>query len=218
MVGNEEDVVHYYEQFWSKSELWWETDTTLAIHFGYYDKGIHSHKEAVLHMNDISWHLLRFTTPSPLQILDAGCGVGGTSIYLAKKYPQVSFVGITIVPTHVQMAQRFSTKRSVTSNTSFLLQNYCHTSFPDKFFDGVIALESANYARSKDDFIREMYRVLKSGGRISILDGFRTEKQIPPSMQKLYKIWLDGRALVGLEPIHECSLCMKQRGFQDILI
>ncbi|MBN2599907.1 MAG: class I SAM-dependent methyltransferase [Candidatus Thermoplasmatota archaeon] len=169
-------------------------------------------------MNDVSWQLLGFTTPSPLHILDAGCGMGGTSIYLAQKYPQVSFIGITIVPTHVQMAERFSKKRSVTSNTLFLLQNYCHTSFPDNSFDGVIALESANYARSKDDFIREMYRVLKPGGCISILDGFRTKKHIPASVQKLYKIWLNGRALVGLEPVHEFSLGMKQQGFRDILV
>lgn len=169
-------------------------------------------------MNDVSWQLLGFKTPSPLQILDAGCGVGGTSIYLAQKYPQVSFTGITIVPTHVLMAERFATKRSVTSNTCFLLQNYCQTSFPDNSFDGVIALESANYARSKQEFMKEIYRVLKPGGRISILDGFRTEKPIPPSMKKLYKIWLDGRALVGLEPIHEFSLCMNQQGFHDVTV
>jgi cyclopropane fatty-acyl-phospholipid synthase-like methyltransferase len=169
-------------------------------------------------MNDVSWQLLGFKTQSPLQILDAGCGVGGTSIYLAQKYPQVFFTGITIVPTHVQMAERFAIKRSVTSNTRFLLQNYCQTSFPDNSFDGVIALESANYARSKEEFIKEIYRVLKPGGRISILDGFRTEKPIPSSMKKLHKIWLDGRALVGLEPINDVAVCMTQQGFHDVTV
>jgi tocopherol O-methyltransferase len=81
MVGNEEDVIRYYERFWSKTELWWETDKTLAIHFGYYEKGIRSHTEAVLHMNDVTWQLLRLNGDKPCQILDAGCGVGGTSIY-----------------------------------------------------------------------------------------------------------------------------------------
>ncbi len=218
MVGNEENVIRYYERFWSKSELWWETDKTLAIHFGYYDKGIRSHTEAVLHMNDVSWQLLKLNPQLPLQILDAGCGVGGTSIYLAQKYPQVSFTGITIVPTHMIMADRFAKKRSVAANTRFLLQNYCQTSFPDNSFDGIIALESANYAHTNEDFIKEIYRVLKPGGRVSILDGFRTEKPIPSSMKKIYKIWLDGRAIIGLEPINDFTICMKQQGFHDVTV
>ena len=169
-------------------------------------------------MNDISWQLLGFKTKSSLQILDAGCGVGGTSIYLAQKYPLVSFTGITIVPTHVIMAERFATKRSVSSNTRFLLQNYCQTSFADNYFDGVIALESANYARSKEAFMKEVYRVLKPGGRISILDGFCTEKPLPSSMKKLYKIWLDGRALVGLEQINDFTVGMNHQGFHDVTV
>jgi tocopherol O-methyltransferase len=218
MVGNEEDVIRYYERFWSKSELWWETDKTLAIHFGYYENGIRSHTEAVLHMNDITWKLLRLNRSTHYQILDAGCGVGGTSIYLAKKYPQVSFTGINIVPTHIIMADRFAKKHSVTANTCFLLQNYCQTSFPDNSFDGIIALESANYAHTNEDFIKEIYRVLRPGGRVAILDGFCTEKPIPSSMKKIYKTWLDGRALLGLEPIQDFSVCMKKQGFRDVTV
>lgn len=218
MTGNEEDVIRYYEHFWSKSELWWETDKTLAIHLGYYDKGIRSHTDAVLHMNDVSWDLLGLDAQNPMQILDAGCGVGGTSIYLAQKYQQVSFTGITIVPTHTIMAERFATKRQVTKNTQFLLQNYCHTSFPDDTFDGVIALESINYAPRNEDLLQELHRVLKPGGRLVIIDGFRTDKPIPSALEKIYRIWLDGRALVDLESIHEVEACMKQQGFKEVAV
>jgi cyclopropane fatty-acyl-phospholipid synthase-like methyltransferase len=218
MAGNEEDVIRYYERFWSKSELWWETDKTLGIHLGYYDKGIRSHTEAVFYMNDFSWQLLRLNAETPGQILDAGCGVGGTSIYLAKKYPQVSFTGITIVPTHVIMADRFAHKRHVTANTQFLLQNYCQTSFPNNSFDGIIALESINYARKNEDLIKEMYRVLKPGGRVAIIDGFRTDKPIPSPLKKVYQIWLDGRALIDLEPINDFATCMKHQGFRDVTV
>lgn len=218
MTGNEEDVIRYYERFWSKSELWWETDKTLAIHLGYYDKGIRSHSDAVLHMNDVSWDLLRLDAHSPLQILDAGCGVGGTSIYLAEKYPQVSFTGITIVPTHTTMAERFAAKRQVTENTQFLLQNYCHTSFPDNTFDGIIALESINYAPRNKDLLQELYRVLKPGGRLVVIDGFRTNKPIPPRLKKIYQIWLDGRALVDLESIHEFETCMEEQRFKEVVV
>ncbi len=218
MTGNEEDVVRYYERFWSKSELWWESDKTLAIHLGYYEKGIRSHTDAVLHMNDLSWDLLELDAQKPIHILDAGCGVGGTSIYLAEKYPQVSFTGITIVPTHTVMAQRFADKRHVTNNTRFLLENYCQTSFPDDSFDGIIALESINYARSNEDLLKELYRVLKPGGRLAVIDGFRTDKPIPSGLERFYRIWLNGRALVDLESIHEFEACMNQQGFRNVTV
>ncbi len=87
MVGNEEDVIKYYERFWTRAEFWWEADKTLTIHPGYYDKGIRSHTKAVLHMNDVAWQLLKFDGKKHCQILDAGCRAGGNLIYLAQKYP-----------------------------------------------------------------------------------------------------------------------------------
>ena len=218
MVGNEDDVIRYYERFWSKSELWWESDKTLAIHLGYYEKGVRSHRDSVFHMNDVSWQLLGLNEETSYQILDAGCGVGGTSIYLAQKYPKISFTGITIVPAHITMAARFAHKRNVTANTRFLLQNYCQTLLPSNSFDGIIALESVIYAHANEDFLREMYRVLKPGGHVSIIDGFRTDKPIPRSLQKIYKIWLDGRALIDVEPISEFAGCMKHQGFHDVTV
>jgi tocopherol O-methyltransferase len=218
MTGNEEDVIRYYERFWTKAEFWWESDKTLAFHFGYYDKGIRSHTDAVLHMNDVTWQLLKFDAETPYQILDAGCGVGGTSIYLAQKYPRVSFTGINIVPTHLTMADRFAHKRRVTANTQFLLQNYCGTTFPDNSYDGIIALESINYAHKDEDLIKELYRVLKPGGRIAILDGFRTGKPLPSILKKVYQFWLDGRALIDLESINEFAACMRKHGFRDVTV
>jgi SAM-dependent methyltransferase len=116
------------------------------------------------------------------------------------------------------MAGNFASKRQVTTNTRFFEQNYCQTSFPDNCFDGVIALESVNYARKKEDLLKEMYRVLKPGGRFAILDGFCTGKPFSPLMKKFYQIWLDGRALICLEPIHEFETSMKQQGFRDITV
>jgi cyclopropane fatty-acyl-phospholipid synthase-like methyltransferase len=217
MTGNEEDVIRYYERFLSTSELSRETEKTLGMHLGYHDKGIRSLSQAILKMNDVAWQLLNLKTEAPGQILDAGCGVGGTSIYLAQKYPQMFFTGITIVPAHVAMAESLAKEHHVTSNTRFFEQNYCHTSFPDQTFDGIIALESVIYAHTYEDLILELYRILKPGGRIVILDGFRTEKPIPTSLKKIYHIWLKERALVDIESVNTFVACMQQKGFHTVI-
>jgi ubiquinone/menaquinone biosynthesis C-methylase UbiE len=214
MVSREEKVVRFYEQ--SKMKEWWKANQTLAFHYGYYEKGFRSHDKAILHMNDVVWGMLGLDGTNPLQILDAGCGVGGTSIYLAKKYPKVTFTGISITPSEVKFATELAAQNKVTENTQFLEENFCDTKFPDGSFDGIIALESINYARDTRDFFQEMYRVLKPGGRLVVLDGFRTQKHFSPLMQKAYHHWLSGRAIDDLVSINDCVILMFEQKFQQI--
>jgi len=214
MVSREEKVVWFYEQ--SKMKEWWKANQTLAFHYGYYEKGFRSHDQAILHMNDVAWGMLGLDETSPLQILDAGCGVGGTSIYLAKKYPMVTFTGISIAPSEVRFATELAAQNKVAENTQFLEDNFCETKFPDGSFDGIIALESINYARDTRDFFQEMYRVLKPGGRLVVLDGFRTQKRLSPMMQKVYHHWLSGRAIGDLVSINDCVMLMTEQKFQQI--
>lgn len=152
------------------------------------------------------------------QVLDVGCGVGGTSIYLAKKYPQVYFTGINITPVHIEMAKQFAMQRQVTANTQFLEKNFTDTQFPDNFFDGIFALESTNYASDITAYLKEMYRVLKPGRRFVILDGFLNGAPLNSFLQKIYTIWLRGRALRSLEDINDLKKTMLEQGFKDIQV
>ncbi|MCJ7697199.1 MAG: class I SAM-dependent methyltransferase [Thermoplasmata archaeon] len=195
---------------------WWKANHTLAFHYGYYEKGFRSHDQAILHMNDVVWDMLGLDGTRPLQILDAGCGVGGTSIYLAKKYPMVSFTGISIAPSEIQFATELAVQNKVTENTRFLQNNFCDIKFPDGSFDGVIALESINYASDTRELFQEMYRILKPGGRLVVLDGFRTQKRLSPMMQKAYHHWLSGRAIDDLVSINDCVMLMAEQKFQQI--
>ena len=215
MVSLEEKVVWFYEQ--SKMKKWWKANQTLAFHFGYFEKGFRSHDQAILHMNDVVWNMLGLDGTRPLQILDAGCGIGGTSIYLAKKYPLVTFTGISITSSEIQFATEFAVQNRVTENTRFLQDNYCNTRFPDSSFDGIIALESINYARDTKDFFQEMYRILKPKGRLVVLDGFRTQKRLSPMMQKAYHHWLSNQAIKDLVSINDCVTLLAEQKFQQIV-
>jgi len=214
MVSSEDKVIWFYEQ--TKMQEWWKASQTLAFHYGYYEKGYRTHTEAILHMNDVVWGLLGLEGTQPQQVLDAGCGVGGTSIYLAKKYPAVTFTGISITPSEIRMATELAMHNKVQANTRFVQNNYCNTMFPENSFDGVIALESINYARDTKAFILEMYRILKPGGRIVIVDGFRIQKRLSPMMQTFYHHWLSGRAIDDLVLVDDCLKLLATENFRQI--
>ena len=214
MVSSEEKVIWFYEH--SKMAEWWKADQTNAFHFGFYEKGFRTHFEAILHMNDVAWELLGLDGTKSLHVLDAGCGIGGTSIYLAKKYPSINFTGISIVPSEIQRAEELAIHNKVEENTRFLVNNFCATTFSDERFDGIIALESLNYARETNIAIKEFYRVLKPGGRLVILDGFRLKDKLSPMMERAYNHWLSGRAIDDLMSIKDCVKELTKQKFKQI--
>ena len=92
-------------------------------------------------------------------VLDAGCGVGGTSFFLAKNIG-CTVHGISITPSQVEQAKHFKKQLDQNNLTSFSCLDYCHTDFPDATFDVVFAVESAMYSTPKDAFLKEAFRIL----------------------------------------------------------
>ena len=100
----------------------------------------------------------------PAKVLDVGCGIGGTSRYLAKKLGDASLVtGITLSPEQVKRATALAEERGL-SNAKFQVTDALAMDFPDNSFDMVWACESGEHMPDKKKYIEEMARVLKPGG------------------------------------------------------
>merc|ERR1711957_780179 len=104
-------------------------------------------------------------TDSGANVLDVGCGVGGTSRYLAKKLGKNAHVtGITLSPNQVDRATELAVEQNV-PNAKFTVMNALKMDFPDNSFDIVWACESGEHMPDKKAYIDEMMRVLKPGGK-----------------------------------------------------
>ena len=95
-------------------------------------------------------------------MLDVGCGIGGTSRYLAKKFPSAEVTGITISPEQQRRATDLAAERGI-SNAKFELCDALDMKYPDNSFDFVWACESGEHMPDKVKYIEEMTRVLKPG-------------------------------------------------------
>jgi len=110
----------------------------------------------------------KIDTLKPPKVLDVGCGIGGTSRYLAKKFGEGSEVtGITLSPAQVERATQLAKERGIT-NAKFQVMDALAMTFPDNSFDVVWACESGEHMPDKKKYVEEMARVLKPGGRIVI--------------------------------------------------
>ena len=91
----------YYDETWLDYRFLWLNPRNLAVHFGYWDERTRNHGESLVNMNRLLASRIGIRTGH--RVLDAGCGVGGSSLWLAQTCG-ATIVGIT--PVASQVARR----------------------------------------------------------------------------------------------------------------
>ena len=166
------------------------------IHHGYWIRGDESKETAQIQLIEHLAQLANLKTGS--RILDIGCGFGGSSLYLAKKYG-ASTTGITISPVQVQMAKEAAAKKNL--DASFLLMDAEDLQFAQPF-DMLWSVESISHYHDPRKFFASAVKFLKPGGCFALTDWFRKEN-IPPADKKKF-----------IEPIEE-GMMVELRGMND---
>jgi tocopherol O-methyltransferase len=180
------DVVSpYYSSLWGEH-----------IHHGYWVRGDESKETAQIQLIDHLAHLADIKTGS--RILDIGCGFGGSSLYLAKKYG-ASTTGITISPVQVQMAKEAAAKTSL--DASFFLMDAEDMQFSQQF-DVLWSVESISHYYDPRKFFASAVKFLKPGGCFALTDWFQKENLSPADKKKF------------IQPI-EKGMMVELRGMHD---
>jgi cyclopropane fatty-acyl-phospholipid synthase-like methyltransferase len=203
----------YYDQTWLDYRMLWLNPQNRAIHFGYWDEHTHSHAESLLNMNRVLASHLGIR--SGQRILDAGCGVGGSAIWLAKTY-DVEIVGITPVAGQVARARHYAQEHRVADRVSFEQQDYTHTTFSDASFDVVWAMESLCHAPDKRLVLAEAKRLLRPDGWLGMVEYMRTSRLYTETDAALLHSWLSGWAIPDLAAAQEWLEWIQELGFHNV--
>ena len=166
------DLYQDIQQFYDASSGLWEQIWGEHMHHGYYGRSGNNkvnRRQAQIDLIEelLSWAGYTDTDSSttPKTIVDVGCGIGGSSLYLAQKF-DANVTGITLSPVQANRATDRAKNAGLQEQVQFQVANALEMPFPDNQFDLVWSLESGEHMPDKTQFLAECYRVLRPGGKL----------------------------------------------------
>lgn len=154
------------KEFYDASSGVWEQVWGEHMHHGYYGADGKEKKDRRQAQIDLIEELLKWSGVQQAEnILDVGCGIGGSSLYLAQKF-NAKATGITLSPVQAARANERAAEAGLSTRTSFQVADALAMPFADDSFDLVWSLESGEHMPDKNKFIQECHRVLKPSGTL----------------------------------------------------
>lgn len=150
-----------------------------------------------------------------VQILDVGCGLGGTARHVAYTYPNTHVTGVDLSPLYVEIGNYLTQMvMGLQDNRVSLVQgNATALPFDDASFDAVLTVHVQMNIADKNALYDEIYRVLKPGGYLAFHDVLRGPSSTKDDSLLYPCPWADSAVTSHLATEAELKQCMQRAGF-----
>ncbi len=157
----------------------------------------------------------RARIPHFARVLDVGCGLGGASLWLARKL-DCSVVGITNSPAQVMIARKRARKAGLDHDARFTVMDANRLDLPRESFDVVWVIECSEHLANKPGFIRNCARLLKPGGVLALCAWLAADDIAKPELAQLVSGVCRGFLCPPLATMRDYTGWMAACGFDQI--
>jgi SAM-dependent methyltransferase len=148
-------------------------------------------------------------------VVDLGSG-GGLDVFLAaaKVGPTGKAIGIDMTPEMIERAHR-NAERQRLANVEFHLARIDRLPLPDHSVDCILSNCVINLAPDKRSVFREIFRVLKPGGRVAVSD-IALKKPLPEELARDMLAYVG--CIAGAILIDEYERGLREAGFEAVQV
>lgn len=151
----------------SKDEGFVDPAKPLWLNFGYW-KAAKTYPDACAALARMLADAAEFSAEDT--VLDAGFGYGEQDLLWVQSHGVRRIIGFNITPLHVEVAQRRVEERGLSDRIDLRLGSATDIALEAASVDKVVALESAFHFDTREQFMKEAFRVLRPGGRFAAAD------------------------------------------------
>tara|TARA_B110000879_G_C11057296_1_gene465263 strand:+ start:146 stop:973 length:828 start_codon:yes stop_codon:yes gene_type:complete len=149
------------------------------VHLGYWPTPISKKISVDIAAENLSKEICLYAQIKNGQnILDVGCGFGGTISYLNENFSNLKLLGLNIDARQLDVAKKNICSKHQ-NNLSFVHDDACTMDKIYEKFDHIIAIECLFYFSSRFSFFEQSLKYLKKGGSITISDFIMSPFLIP---------------------------------------
>ncbi len=163
------------------------------------------------HSDLTDWALVHLEIKRSYNVLDVGCGGGKTVSKLCTKIGNGKVFGIDYSELCVEKSKKLNKNNIMCGKASILQASVSSLPFDDDKFDLVTAVETYYFWPDKLNDLKEVYRVLKPGGKLLLVFEMVKSDEEPNKWDKVEK-------LLGIEAVSKDSIAdiLLHAGYQNI--
>jgi len=172
-----EEIARYYDRNTRRFLFFGRGSRAYAIHRELWGPGVSSPAEASAYLNErVADRLSALGIGHAPNILDLGCGVGGTLLHLADRFPAAALVGVTVSAKQVEIGNRLVAKRGLGARCRIVLGDFqSDFGLRHPLADAAIAIESFTHSETPERFTAAAARRVRPGGVLITVDDFVEE-------------------------------------------
>lgn len=188
MPAHRDHVRTYYEQNTRLFLLFGSSRKAQNIHRGLWIDGTKTLAQALDHTNERIRAEIENVVPERARLADLGCGVGAGLLYMFPRLTKPEYaVGVTLSPLQARLANESAKELRLDDRILFAESDFSCMPLENGSLDAAYAVESLVHAPDPESVFCEASRLLRTGGRLLVLDDCRAARTLSPPEEA----WLD---------------------------
>ena len=178
------------------------------LHHGYWEKGESVARAQVQLMERLAE---RAGIPHGARVLDIGCGLGGSALWLAQQFA-CEVTGITISPVQARMAAAKAKARNLSRLVEFQVCDANLWQPEPRSADVIWIIESSEHFHDKPGFFERCARALKPGGVLAVCAWLRRDGPLREDEQDLVNTIAAAMLSASLDSLSAYQTWMRDAG------